>query len=70
MLQLPLLGSFWIPDTDSYCSILFVTEIAPSGLVKNGAKVYLVSRKLSQCEASAAELNKAGTSIHPLELRV
>jgi NAD(P)-dependent dehydrogenase (short-subunit alcohol dehydrogenase family) len=31
-----------------------------SGLVKNGAKVYLVSRKESQCEDAAKELNKAG----------
>ena len=31
-----------------------------SGLVKNGAKVYLVSRKQSQCEAAAKELNKEG----------
>lgn len=33
-----------------------------SALVKNGAKVYLVSRKLSQCEEAAAELNKVGTT--------
>lgn len=31
-----------------------------SGLVKNGAKVYIVSRKGSACEAAAKELNAIG----------